>query len=126
MLRWSHWLLSYGSAYLRSFQDLRPLRQKVNVLPLGSGALAGNPFNVDRNFLAKELKFDSISLNSLDATGNRDFVSTFTLLIKLLHVCVTDFRFFRPDIVLVLAVGMHIESNGRRPDIVFDAGVWIC
>lgn len=74
-IRWSHWLLSYGSAFLRILQDLQPLRQKVNVLPLGSGALAGNPFNIDRNFLANELKFESISLNSLDATGSRDFVS---------------------------------------------------
>ncbi|XP_039271245.2 argininosuccinate lyase-like [Styela clava] len=74
-IRWSHWLMSYGSAFLRNWQSLIPLHAKINILPLGSGALAGNPFNIDREFLAKELGFNEISLNSLDATGNRDFIA---------------------------------------------------
>lgn len=74
-IRWSHWLMSYGSAFLRSWRSIIPLNEKINILPLGSGALAGNPFSIDRNFLAKELGFNDISLNSLDATGNRDFIS---------------------------------------------------
>jgi argininosuccinate lyase len=49
------------------------------VLPLGSGALAGNPFDVDREFLAKELGFRSVAENSLYGVGDRDFVIEFMM-----------------------------------------------
>ena len=52
---------------------------RISVLPLGSGALAGNPFVVDREFLAKELGFDSISENSFYGVGDRDFVAEFMM-----------------------------------------------
>ena len=50
---------------------------RVNLLPLGCGALAGNPFKVDREFLAKELGFEGIIENSLVAVSDRDFVTEF-------------------------------------------------
>lgn len=74
-VRFSHWLLSHAWAWERDLQRLNDLEKRVKVLPLGSGALAGNPFGVDREFLAKELGFDSISPNSMDAVCNRDFVA---------------------------------------------------
>jgi argininosuccinate lyase len=46
-------------------------------MPLGSGALAGNPFDIDRSYLAHLLKFDGITQNSLLAVGDRDFVSKY-------------------------------------------------
>ncbi|XP_014664013.1 PREDICTED: argininosuccinate lyase-like isoform X2 [Priapulus caudatus] len=76
-IRWSHWLLSYAWALSRDMQRLDELAPRVNVCPLGSGALAGNPFNVDREMLAADLGFATISGNSLDATGGRDFVAEF-------------------------------------------------
>ncbi|XP_078598355.1 argininosuccinate lyase-like [Branchiostoma floridae x Branchiostoma japonicum] len=76
-IRWSHWLLSHACALQRDAQRLDEMAVRVNELPLGSGALAGNPFNVDRQFLAKELGFGAVSLNSLDATSGRDFVVEF-------------------------------------------------
>lgn len=66
--------MSYCSMMLRDFQSLQSLSDKISVLPLGSGALAGNPFNIDRDFMAEKLGFKEVSLNSLDATGSRDFV----------------------------------------------------
>ena len=66
--------MSYATAFLRDLEVLCQIRERVNVLPLGSGALAGTPFKIDRNVLAQDLGFHSISLNSMDATGNRDFV----------------------------------------------------
>jgi len=75
--RWSHWLLSHAWAWQRDAQRLDELTQRVSVLPLGSGALAGNPFNVDRDFLALTLGFASVSPNSLDAVSDRDFVAEF-------------------------------------------------
>ena len=49
------------------------------MLPLGSGALAGNPFQVDRDFLAKELGFQSVAENSLWGVGDRDFIAEFMM-----------------------------------------------
>lgn len=76
-IRWSHWIMSHAWAWERDLQRLNDLEKRVRVLPLGSGALAGNPFGVDREFLAKELGFIAISPNSLDAVCNRDFVAEF-------------------------------------------------
>lgn len=58
-------------------ERLKQLIHRINVLPLGSGALAGNAFNIDREFLAKELEFRCISNNSIAAVGDRDFVAEF-------------------------------------------------
>lgn len=76
-VRWSHWLLSHAWAWQRDAQRLADVRGRVNVLPLGSGALAGNPFAIDRHFLAQELGFQAITPNSLDGVSDRDFVAEF-------------------------------------------------
>ncbi|XP_070572641.1 argininosuccinate lyase-like isoform X2 [Ptychodera flava] len=76
-IRWSQWLLSYGTALQRDMQRLREIMTRICVCPLGCGALAGNPFNVDRESIAKELGFPGISANSLDGTSGRDFVAEF-------------------------------------------------
>lgn len=52
-VRWSHWLLCHAAAWQRDDQRMRDLLPRVAMLPLGSGALAGNPFGVDRQALAK-------------------------------------------------------------------------
>ncbi|MCL4834302.1 MAG: argininosuccinate lyase [Caldilineaceae bacterium] len=75
--RWSHWLLSHAWPWQRDAQRLDELTQRVGSLPLGSGALAGNPFRVDRDFLAQALGFASVAPNSLDAVSDRDFVAEF-------------------------------------------------
>lgn len=76
-VRFSHWLLSHAAALQRDCQRLTDVRQRVNVLPLGSGALAGHAFGIDRALLAKKLGFAQVSLNSIDATCDRDFVAEF-------------------------------------------------
>ncbi|CAL8280398.1 unnamed protein product [Arctogadus glacialis] len=64
----------HAVAVSRDVERLQEIRSRTNVLPLGSGAIAGTPFNIDRELLRKELEFDGISINSMDATGQRDFV----------------------------------------------------
>lgn len=78
-VRWSHLILSHAFYFAADLQRLRELIPRISVLPLGSGALAGNPFAVDREFLAKELGFDSIAENSLYGVGDRDFVIEFMM-----------------------------------------------
>ena len=76
-IRWSHWLLSHAWAWQRDAQRLDELAARVNVMPLGSGALAGNPFPLDRQALAADLDFAAITGNSLDGVSDRDFVAEF-------------------------------------------------
>ncbi len=73
-IRWSHWLLSYATAFESDVERLRFTRQNINKLPLGSGAVAGNAFGIDRVSMAKELGFEGLILNSMSAVGDRDFV----------------------------------------------------
>lgn len=76
-VRWSHWLLSHAWAWQRDAQRLDDLTARVNLLPLGSGALAGNPFAIDRAALAADLGFVGITPNSLDSVSDRDFIAEF-------------------------------------------------
>lgn len=73
-IRWSHWLLSYGMVFASDLQRLRETFKRVNRSPLGCGALAGNPFNIDREAISKELGFDSLIYNSMAGVADRDFV----------------------------------------------------
>ena len=72
-----HHLLAYGEMLLRDRDRFRDCRTRTNVLPLGSGALAGSPYPLDREMVARELAFDSVSRNSLDAVADRDFAIEF-------------------------------------------------
>ncbi|XP_067948161.1 argininosuccinate lyase-like [Watersipora subatra] len=76
-IRWSHWVLCHATSLLRDLQRLDQTANRADELTLGSGALAGNAFGVDRQMLAKELRFSRVSSNSLDATMDRDFVIDF-------------------------------------------------
>lgn len=72
-VRWSHWLLSHATAFASELQRLREVTKRVNRSPLGTGALAGNPFQIDREAMAKELGFEGLLYNSMNAVGDRDF-----------------------------------------------------
>ena len=76
-IRWSHWLLSHAWAWQRDAARLEELQRRVNVMPLGAGALAGNPFALDRDVLAADLGFAAVTPNSLDAVSDRDFIAEF-------------------------------------------------
>lgn len=70
-IRWSHWMLSYGLSFAADLQRLREVIRRVNRSPLGCGALAGNPFNIDRDAMAKELGFEGLLWNSMGAVADR-------------------------------------------------------
>jgi argininosuccinate lyase len=73
----AHHLLAYYEMLQRDFERFEDCYQRTDVLPLGSGALAGVAYNIDRNYVAKQLGFSHISGNSLDAVSDRDFVIEF-------------------------------------------------
>ena len=70
----SHHLLAYFRMLQRDTGRFQDCHHRTDVLPLGSGALAGVPYAIDREFLAKELGFSEISRNSMDAVSDRDFL----------------------------------------------------
>src|SRR5262249_9991433 len=76
-IRWSHYCGAYHEMFGRDAERFRESLKRVDILPLGSGAVAGSNFPVDRDAVAKELGFARVSNNSLDATSDRDFVLEF-------------------------------------------------
>ncbi|XP_035229130.1 argininosuccinate lyase-like, partial [Stegodyphus dumicola] len=76
-IRWGHWLLSFAWYFHNDADKLEDIISRMNISPLGSGALAGNPFPIDRDFLAKELGFSGCIPNSLVAVSDRDFIAEF-------------------------------------------------
>ena len=73
----SHHLLAYAEMLLRDKDRFLDARKRINVMPLGSAALAGTNFPIDRQYTAKLLKFPEISHNSMDAVADRDFAAEF-------------------------------------------------
>ncbi len=74
---WAHYLLAYFEMFARDHERLQQARARVNVLPLGSGALAGSGFAFDRDAIARDLGFASITPNSMDVSADRDFALDF-------------------------------------------------
>lgn len=70
-----HHLLAYVEMLVRDKERLVDTRKRVNICPLGSGALAGSTINLDREAIARELGFDSVTTNSMDAISDRDYLA---------------------------------------------------
>ena len=74
---WSHYLLAYFDMFSRDRERFKQARARIDVLPLGSGALAGSGFPFNREAMARDLEFARVSTNSLDVSADRDFVLDF-------------------------------------------------
>ncbi|MFW6022642.1 MAG: argininosuccinate lyase [Halanaerobiaceae bacterium] len=77
VITYAHHLMAYYFMLKRDFEKLSDNYKRVNVLPLGSGALAGTTYQLDREFVANKLGFDSVSQNSIDGVSDRDFIIEF-------------------------------------------------
>ncbi len=84
----AHHLLAYFDMFQRDKERFHDCLERTDVLPLGSGALAGVPYPIDREFVARELGFSKVSTNSLDAVSDRDFVLEFeaSAAIAMMHI----------------------------------------
>jgi len=80
----AHWLLAYVEMFLRDAGRLADCRKRLNVSPLGSGAVAGATLPLNREAMAEELGFDAPTANSMDATSDRDFVIEFVNALSLM------------------------------------------
>ena len=123
-----HHLMAWVEMLERDWQRFLDCRKRVNVSPLGSAALAGTGFAIDRDMTAKELGFDTISRNSLDAVSDRDFVIEFQstasiLAIHLSRICEdlslwTSQRFGFADLGDAFCTGSSIMPQKKNPDVV--------
>lgn len=122
----AHWCLAYFEMLTRDRERLTEVRQRVDVLPLGSAALAGTSYPIDRDAVARSLGFAAVSRNSLDAVSDRDFCIEFAGAASLimLHLsrlaediilyATTEFGFF--ELSDAVATGSSLMPQKKNPD----------
>ncbi|MCM3872239.1 MAG: argininosuccinate lyase [Pyrinomonadaceae bacterium] len=122
----AHWCLAYFEMFSRDYERLVDCRKRVNILPLGSAALAGTSYPIDRESVARELGFDSVSRNSIDAVSDRDFCVEFVSASSLIMVhlsrlaedvilySTTEFGFF--ELSDAVATGSSLMPQKKNPD----------
>ena len=121
-----HYLLAYGEMLMRDRKRLREAKDRADICPLGAGALSGTIYRIDREALARDLGFSSITKNSMDAVADRDFVLDFlffasTLLMHLSRFAEDlilynsmEFSFVRMDDSI--ASGSSLMPQKKNPD----------
>jgi argininosuccinate lyase len=122
----AHWCLAYFEMLARDRERLTEVRRRVNVLPLGSAAIAGTSFPIDREIVGRALGFDSVSRNSIDAVSDRDFCIEFVNACSLIMVhlsrlaeevilyATTEFGFF--ELSDAVATGSSLMPQKKNPD----------
>lgn len=123
----AHHILAYFEMFKRDIERLHDSLKRVDVMPLGSGALATTTYPLDRNYVAKELGFSKISANSIDAVSDRDFVIEIlsSLSIVMMHLSrfceeiilwsSDEFRFVELDDTY--STGSSIMPQKKNPDV---------
>ena len=126
-VRWAYVLLAHAWPLVRDRQRLADARRRVAELPLGSGALAGSGFAVDRVLLKEALGFRSVSANALDVTGDRDFVAEVLFAIalvgthlsrlgaELIQYASSEYGFVR--LADDFSTGSSLMPQKRNPDV---------
>jgi argininosuccinate lyase len=122
----SHHLLAHLEMFLRDRDRLEDCLKRVNVMPLGAAALAGTNFPIDRDYVAKLLKFPEVSNNSMDAVSDRDFLIEFcsTASILMMHlsrfceevVLWSSSEFNRIELSDAFSTGSSIMPQKKNPD----------
>ncbi|OGA48701.1 MAG: argininosuccinate lyase, partial [Betaproteobacteria bacterium RIFCSPLOWO2_12_FULL_62_13] len=122
-----HHLMAYFEMFARDAQRVADCRKRVNKLPLGAAALAGTSFPIDRLMVAKELGFDGVCENSLDAVSDRDFAIEFCAVAALVMTHLSRFceelvlwmnpRFGFIDIAYRFCTGSSLMPQKKNPDV---------
>jgi argininosuccinate lyase len=123
----SHYLLAFYEMVARDEERLKECYKRINVMPLGSAALAGTGIPVDREYVAKRLKFPGITKNSMDAVSDRDFVAEFIFDAGLLMMHISRFcedliiwsseEFGFVEISDSFTTGSSIMPQKKNPDV---------
>ncbi len=122
-----HQLLAYAEMAMRDIDRIKDCRKRMNVSPLGSCALAGTTYPLDREYVAEQLGMDGVTFNSLDGVSDRDFVLELTSALSIIMVhlsrfseemilwCSGEFRFIELDDAF--STGSSIMPQKKNPDI---------
>src|SRR5215212_2085137 len=122
----AHWCLAYFEMLVRDRERLTEVRHRVNIMPLGSAALAGTSYPIDREALATLLDFEGVSRNSLDAVSDRDFCVEFLSACSLIMIhlsrlaediilyATSEFGFF--ELGDAIATGSSLMPQKKNPD----------
>lgn len=123
----AHHVMAYYEMFLRDGQRLADCRKRLNIMPLGSGALAGTTYPLDREFVAEKLGFDGITQNSLDGVSDRDFVCelAFDLSAVMMHlsrfseelVLWSSHEFSFIELDDAYSTGSSIMPQKKNPDV---------
>jgi argininosuccinate lyase len=123
----AHHLLAYFEMFDRDKERFSQMRPRVNVMPLGSAALAGTPWPIDRNMTAKELGFDAVSRNSMDAVSDRDYLIEFCagtalVMMHLSRFCEELILWMSPGFGFIcigdaFTTGSSIMPQKKNPDV---------
>jgi argininosuccinate lyase len=123
----AHHLMAYFEMLARDGQRLADCRKRVNRLPLGAGALAGTSFPIDRQMVAKELGFDGVCDNSIDAVADRDFAIEFCasaalIMTHLSRFCEEIILWMNPQFRFVsladrFCTGSSMMPQKKNPDV---------
>jgi argininosuccinate lyase len=123
----AHWLLAYVSMLERDASRLRDARARMNLCPLGSGAIAGATLALDRTIAARELSFDAPTPNSMDATSDRDFALEFTQALSVIGLHISRFaeeltlhataEFGFLDLPEAFSTGSSAMPQKKNPDL---------
>jgi argininosuccinate lyase len=124
---WSHHMLAYFQMFRRDRLRLKDCLGRVNISPLGSAALAGTGFGIDRFMTARELGFDDISANSLDAVSDRDFAIEFVFVLSMIMmhlsrlseelVLWSSSEFSYVELPDAFCTGSSIMPQKKNPDV---------
>jgi argininosuccinate lyase len=123
----AHWLLAYVSMIERDISRLTDARKRMNLCPLGSGAVAGATLALDRTIAAHALNFDAPTPNSMDATSDRDFMLDFTQCLATLGIHISRFaeeltlystaEFGFLDLPETFSTGSSAMPQKKNPDL---------
>ena len=87
----AHHFMAYFQMFARDFERLVDCRKRINIMPLGSGALAGTTYPLDREFVAEKLGFDGVTRNSMDGVSDRDFAIELSSVLSILMMHLSRF-----------------------------------
>jgi len=123
----AHHMMAYYEMFLRDANRFRDCLKRINIMPLGSGALAGTTFQIDRDYTAKLLGFKEVSKNSIDSVSDRDFIIEF---LSAASICMMHFSRLSEELILwstsefgfiefpdSFATGSSIMPQKKNPDV---------
>lgn len=123
----AHHMMAYYEMFLRDADRFKGCLKRINVMPLGSGAIAGTTFQIDRDYTAKLLGFKEVSKNSIDSVSDRDFIIEF---LSAASICMMHFSRLSEELILwstsefgfielpdSFATGSSIMPQKKNPDV---------